>query len=298
MKKPLTASEMADHLVTTDRQKDYGHPYDDFSRTIGMLNALGYRRQIPTGESAILEPRDLPIIMTCVKLSREINHHKEDNIVDIHGYMKCLEMVLEREKELANQAYPAVAGACEAVAIAHPAEAYPVTPPSAGTPVPRTATEVSTYTSRQPDSTIVRTTRRYDDFGRLIEEVTRQGAAINTCYSCGEDPVVGMKVKERTVSASPSYGSADEVMQPQVKRTGFLSLPCSTLSPDDIVVKRLYQEGELDAAGVAAWSKLRTAPSSTPGSAPLLHQFASARGIPAEVMWKAIAGTKATPMPA
>ena len=105
-------------------------------------------------------------------------------------------------------------------------------------------------------------------------------------------------MKERTVSASPSYGSADEVMQPQVKRTGFLSLPCSTLSPDDIVVKRLYQEGELDAAGVAAWSKLRTAPSSTPGSAPLLHQFASARGIPAEVMWKAIAGTKATPMPA
>ena len=96
----MSAIQEAEKVVNTDRQKDYGHPFDDFNRAMGMLNALGYRFLEPDGSYRDLRAEDQPIIMTCVKLSREVNHHKWDNIVDIHGYMKCLEMVLERRQAL------------------------------------------------------------------------------------------------------------------------------------------------------------------------------------------------------
>lgn len=98
------ALQDAEHVVMNDRQKDYGHPYDDFNRAMGMLNSLGYRFLNPDGTYRHLSPTDQPIIMTCVKLSREVNHHKYDNIVDIHGYMKCLELVLQRAKEICAEA--------------------------------------------------------------------------------------------------------------------------------------------------------------------------------------------------
>lgn len=99
MSKPNALQE-AENVVSNDRQKDYGHPYDDFKRAMGMLSALGYRFLEPDGTYRELKPTDQPIIMTCVKLSREVNHHKWDNIVDIHGYMKCLEMVIERIQQI------------------------------------------------------------------------------------------------------------------------------------------------------------------------------------------------------
>lgn len=92
----MSAIQEAEKVVNTERQKDYGHPFDDFNRAMGMLNALGYRFLQPDNTYRELRAEDQAIIMTCVKLSREVNHHKWDNIVDIHGYMKCLEMVLER----------------------------------------------------------------------------------------------------------------------------------------------------------------------------------------------------------
>lgn len=99
-------SKLAEELVITARQEAYGHPYDDFKRTTGMLTALGFRFVEADGKIRNLQPTDHAVILLCVKLSREMHQHKEDNIVDLFGYVKCLEMVLEKEKFLNSEKEP------------------------------------------------------------------------------------------------------------------------------------------------------------------------------------------------
>lgn len=90
---PSTISESvcseADRIVASDRNRDYGHPLDDFSKTAGAFAAL-------TG--IVLTPEQVGLFMICVKLSRECNRHKRDNLVDIAGYAKTVQNIVE-EKE-------------------------------------------------------------------------------------------------------------------------------------------------------------------------------------------------------
>lgn len=87
---PITSE--ASKLVFSDRNADYGHPADDFIRTAAMWSAL---------LGSEIEPRFVPMFMICVKLSRESNHPKRDNCVDIAGYAETLEWMkheLEKRK--------------------------------------------------------------------------------------------------------------------------------------------------------------------------------------------------------
>lgn len=75
-------------LVHGDRGNNYGHPYEDFSRTVAAVNAfLGHKFKEPLG------PEDIPLIMLCVKLSRESNLSKPDNLTDAAGYIETWWMV-------------------------------------------------------------------------------------------------------------------------------------------------------------------------------------------------------------
>ena len=72
------------------RRKAYGHPLDDYSRSVGAFNKL-------TGRD--LTPEEGIIFMICVKLSRECNSPKRDNRLDGCGYFGCLDEVhLEKER--------------------------------------------------------------------------------------------------------------------------------------------------------------------------------------------------------
>ena len=76
-------------LVHKDRGEDYGHPFDDFSRTAKLWSVvLGTE----------VTPEQVALCMICVKLSREVNRPKRDNRVDIAGYAETLEMVHERRR--------------------------------------------------------------------------------------------------------------------------------------------------------------------------------------------------------
>ena len=86
---PESILEEAKRIVHGDRGENYGHPFEDFSRTAQIW-------------SAILEidvsPEQVALCMVGLKISREVNRPKRDNIVDGAGYFETLEMVKEERK--------------------------------------------------------------------------------------------------------------------------------------------------------------------------------------------------------
>lgn len=78
----------AQGLVHGDRQRDYGHPADDFARTAALAS-------IVLGKS--LTASDVAAFLVCVKLSRQVNRPKRDNLVDLAGYAETWQMVLDQQ---------------------------------------------------------------------------------------------------------------------------------------------------------------------------------------------------------
>jgi len=76
----------ADKLVHGDRGNDYGSPREDFERTAKMMSAV-------LGTSVTAE--QVPLLMICVKLSRQCHKPKRDNLVDIAGYAETAGMLEE-----------------------------------------------------------------------------------------------------------------------------------------------------------------------------------------------------------
>ena len=89
-----TALDVAKSLVHGDRNADYGHPLDDFTRTAAMWTAI---------IGVEIKPEQVPLMMICVKLSRLTNDiNKRDSIIDVAGYAETLDMVLKEQKRRAK----------------------------------------------------------------------------------------------------------------------------------------------------------------------------------------------------
>ena len=78
--------------VLEDRS-EYGPFERNCQRIVRAFNAITGIDSVPRP----LEPRDYPGFMIIVKLVREYEQHKDDNLLDIEGYAKLwAEMVKEK----------------------------------------------------------------------------------------------------------------------------------------------------------------------------------------------------------
>ncbi len=77
-------------IVFGDREADYDHPIKDFVGT--ALNMTSYlRRKLKQGE--VISVMDVPMLVACIKLSRESYKHTKDNGRDMAGYVLTQERV-------------------------------------------------------------------------------------------------------------------------------------------------------------------------------------------------------------
>lgn len=94
--------EEALRIVDGDRGKFYGHPLDNHGNTAEFWAAYLERR---FGVKVTLNARDVCLMQILLKVSRDANMPKEDNLVDICGYARNAQMI-EEEQERRNPAPP------------------------------------------------------------------------------------------------------------------------------------------------------------------------------------------------
>jgi hypothetical protein len=85
----------AERLVLGDRQQSYGHPIDNFTANAHMWSGTLYYKLKP---NQVITPEDVALMMLQVKVAREINRKKRDNITDSHGYLMTYQMVLDEKR--------------------------------------------------------------------------------------------------------------------------------------------------------------------------------------------------------
>lgn len=76
----------AERIVNGERQADYNDPIENFKRIATIASVL-------IGNE--ISPKDCCKVMMAVKLAREANKHKRDNLVDLCGYNHILNLIEE-----------------------------------------------------------------------------------------------------------------------------------------------------------------------------------------------------------
>jgi hypothetical protein len=93
-----TILEEAQRLIHGDRNQAYGHPLDDFGCTASLWTSYLKHKYNPLGPDVPeLEPEDVGLMMVLLKISRQANAPKRDNLVDGCGYFGTVEMVLDEK---------------------------------------------------------------------------------------------------------------------------------------------------------------------------------------------------------
>lgn len=78
----------AHEAVYGDREDDYGHPRESFTRIAGFWSVYLSDK---LAEGAFLSPEDVARMMVLFKVSRDVNSPKRDNRVDGAGYFIALD---------------------------------------------------------------------------------------------------------------------------------------------------------------------------------------------------------------
>jgi Domain of unknown function (DUF6378) len=129
--------EEAQRLTHGERGLAYGPPHEDYGRVAAMFNALMARKL-----KEPLTPADMALAMCCVKLSRQANSPKRDNMVDLAGYAYVVHACCEPDTSaqarrdaaaMWQSGYEAGLSARESSAPDTPSECPPRAPPEGST---------------------------------------------------------------------------------------------------------------------------------------------------------------------
>lgn len=77
-----------------ERARDYGHPLENHERIAAMWNV-----QLGPKLTAPIEPREVALMMVSLKLAREVNTPKRDNLLDGIGYFKCVDEIDKKQAQ-------------------------------------------------------------------------------------------------------------------------------------------------------------------------------------------------------
>jgi hypothetical protein len=77
-------------LTTQDRHNQYGSAEDAF-RAYGHIWTGLLQHKLADG--AVIDATDVCLMMTGLKLAREVRNSKRDNVVDAHGYLSLLSRI-------------------------------------------------------------------------------------------------------------------------------------------------------------------------------------------------------------
>jgi len=82
----MNHAEEAIRLITGDRNESYGTPDQDFSGIAAMWTGL-----LNTRLTSPITAEDVPLMMCALKLRRQAHKPTDDNLIDAHGYLLCLQ---------------------------------------------------------------------------------------------------------------------------------------------------------------------------------------------------------------
>lgn len=90
----------AARLVTGDRNEDYGPPSSDFEG-IGLMWTGLLNSKLDPGVK--ITATDVALMMTALKLRRQAHRPKDDNLIDAHGYLMCIEWMQTGQRPVLSE---------------------------------------------------------------------------------------------------------------------------------------------------------------------------------------------------
>ena len=79
-----TILEQAQKLIYGDREADYGSVTENFTNIAKGWSVIAKTE---------LTPEQVGLMMVWVKISRQLNRQKQDNLIDAAGYLGCIEKI-------------------------------------------------------------------------------------------------------------------------------------------------------------------------------------------------------------
>lgn len=99
-----TVCQVADALTSEDRIKDYGHPAINLAEIAAMWSII-LRTKVSAEQVALCN--------IATKVCRQMHARKRDNLIDICGYAKVADTIIQYEEKSQTQGQDHEAEACQ-----------------------------------------------------------------------------------------------------------------------------------------------------------------------------------------